>query len=172
MVDFQNLKGVFYVLGGKNFFKNIFKYFSNRIEKLHKMAFIIFFFLKKFEKVWKSFKNWNYPHKIFIANHFPASSLDEITKRLEIWKLLEKDNKTWGLLSKPPKYFFTCMKNFNIEHDLASLHMPCREELMWSLKKKRRKEKWLFHDSTDPLEQSHHWPRNSSSESSIHLIEG
>ena len=35
------------------FFK---KYFSNRIENLHKMAFIIFyfFFLKKFEKVEKT----------------------------------------------------------------------------------------------------------------------
>ena len=45
----------FYVLGGKkkilNFFK---KYFSNRIEKLHKMAFIfLYIFLKKFEKVEK-----------------------------------------------------------------------------------------------------------------------
>ena len=35
--------------GQKNFEKN----FSNRIEKLHKMAFMIFF-LKKFEKVEKT----------------------------------------------------------------------------------------------------------------------
>ena len=28
------------------------------------MAFIIFFF---FEKVWKSWKNWNYRHKIFVT---------------------------------------------------------------------------------------------------------
>ena len=35
--------------------KKIKKYFSNRIEKLHKMAFIIFFFfLEKFEKVEKT----------------------------------------------------------------------------------------------------------------------
>ena len=35
--------------------KIFFKYFSNRIEKLHKMAFIIFFFfLKKVEKVQKT----------------------------------------------------------------------------------------------------------------------
>ena len=40
----------FHVLGVKKFF------FSNRIEKLHKVAFIIFFisFLKKFEKVEKT----------------------------------------------------------------------------------------------------------------------
>ena len=37
--------------GSKKFLKFFFKYFSNRIEKLHKMAFIIIiFFLKKFEK--------------------------------------------------------------------------------------------------------------------------
>ena len=35
-----------------NFFLK--KYFSNQIEKLHKMAFIIFFFLKKFEKIEKT----------------------------------------------------------------------------------------------------------------------
>ena len=35
-------------------FKKKIKYFSNRIEKLHKMAFINLFFLKKFEKVEKT----------------------------------------------------------------------------------------------------------------------
>ena len=42
--------------GAKNFLKFFQKYFSNRIEKLHKMTFIIFFsfFLKKFEKVEKT----------------------------------------------------------------------------------------------------------------------
>ena len=42
--------------GAKIFLKNFKKYFSNRIEKLHKMAFIYmcFFFLKKFEKVEKT----------------------------------------------------------------------------------------------------------------------
>ena len=42
----------FYGLEGKKIKKKYFKkYFSNRIEKLHKMAFIYIFF---FEKVWKS----------------------------------------------------------------------------------------------------------------------
>ena len=41
--------------GAKNFFKFFKKYFSNRIEKLHKMAFIyLFIFLKKFEKFEKT----------------------------------------------------------------------------------------------------------------------
>ena len=40
--------------GQKNFLKSLKKHFSNRIEKSHKMAFIMFFF---FEKVWKSCKN-------------------------------------------------------------------------------------------------------------------
>ena len=53
----------FYVLGGKkNLKKKIWKHFSNRIEKLHKMALIIFF-----EKLWKSWKNWNYLHKILVT---------------------------------------------------------------------------------------------------------
>ena len=56
--------------GAKKILKFFKKYFSNRIEKLHKMAFIYFFF--KFEK---GEKNWNYRYKIFIANHFPAFSL-------------------------------------------------------------------------------------------------
>ena len=51
--------------GAKNFLKNFQKYFSNRIEKLHKMTFIFFFSF--FEKVWKSWKNWNYFHKIFVT---------------------------------------------------------------------------------------------------------
>ena len=40
----------------KKILKNFLKYFSNRIEKLHKMAFIFFFifFLKKLEKVGKT----------------------------------------------------------------------------------------------------------------------
>ena len=38
----------FHVLEGKKNLIFFFKYFSNRIEKLHKMAFIIFFFF--FEK--------------------------------------------------------------------------------------------------------------------------
>ena len=45
----------FHFLGGKKNLKFFRKYFSNRIEKLHKMAFIFFFFI---EKVWKSWKNW------------------------------------------------------------------------------------------------------------------
>ena len=42
--------------GAKKFSKIFKKYFSNRIEKLHKMAFIFlfFFFLKKFEEVEKT----------------------------------------------------------------------------------------------------------------------
>ena len=48
----------FHVLGGKKIIKIFFKkYFSNRTEKLHKMAFIIFSFII-IEKVWKSWKNW------------------------------------------------------------------------------------------------------------------
>ena len=39
--------------GQKKYLKKILKYFSVRIEKLHKMAYIIYFFLKKFEKVEK-----------------------------------------------------------------------------------------------------------------------
>ena len=52
----QLLRGVFLSFGGqKKIFNFFFKFFSNRIEKLHKMAFIIFFFfLKKFEKVEKT----------------------------------------------------------------------------------------------------------------------
>ena len=42
----------FHVLGGKKNLKNFSKHFSNRIEKLHKMAFILFF-SEKFEKSWK-----------------------------------------------------------------------------------------------------------------------
>ena len=42
------------------------KYFSNRIEKLHKMAFI-YIYIFFFEKVEKSWKNWNYLHKIFVT---------------------------------------------------------------------------------------------------------
>ena len=57
-----------------------------------------------------------------------------------------------GTVVQTTKYFIIRMKNFTIEHDLASLHMPCREELMWSQKeKKRMKEKLFFHDTTDPL---------------------
>ena len=49
----SNFWGQFFdVLGGKKDFKFFKKYFSNHIEKLHKMAFIIFFF--KFEKVEKT----------------------------------------------------------------------------------------------------------------------
>jgi hypothetical protein len=46
--------------GQKNFFKNFKKYFRNRIEKLHKMAFIIFFFfcLKKLKKLELSPQNF------------------------------------------------------------------------------------------------------------------
>ena len=46
---------IFYVLGGKKKIEKKFeKYFSNRIEKLHKMAFLFFFLLKMFEKVEKT----------------------------------------------------------------------------------------------------------------------
>jgi hypothetical protein len=50
------LRGVFLCFGGqKKFEKKFEKYFSNRIEKLHKMAFIyIYFFFEKFEKVEKT----------------------------------------------------------------------------------------------------------------------
>ena len=49
------MRGVFLCFGGQKKFKIFFfKYFSNRIEKLHKMAFIIFFLVKKFEKVEKT----------------------------------------------------------------------------------------------------------------------
>ena len=44
----------FYVLGGKKNLKIFKKYFSNRIEKLHKMAYIYLFFLKKLKKVEKT----------------------------------------------------------------------------------------------------------------------
>ena len=37
--------------GGKKKKKIFFEYFSNRIEKLHKMAFILFFFSKKLKKL-------------------------------------------------------------------------------------------------------------------------
>ena len=43
----------FHVFGVKNFFKNLKKYFSNRIEKLHSF-FIFFYFFLKFEKVEKT----------------------------------------------------------------------------------------------------------------------
>ena len=59
--------------GAKTFLKFFFKYFSNRIEKLHKMAFIIFFFLlKKFEKVEKTGFFWlNYiMYAFFVCNFF------------------------------------------------------------------------------------------------------
>ena len=43
---------VFSCFGGQNFFFNLKKYFSNRIEELHKIAFTVFFLLlKKIEKV-------------------------------------------------------------------------------------------------------------------------
>ena len=50
--------------GAKKISKFFWKYFSNRIEKLHKMAFIIFFFF--LEKVWKSWKNLlqNFPDDV------------------------------------------------------------------------------------------------------------
>ena len=51
------MRGVFQCFGGQKKLKFFFlKYFSNRIEKLHKMAFIFFFifFLKKLEKVGKT----------------------------------------------------------------------------------------------------------------------
>ena len=47
----SNFLGWFFrVLGGKINLKKNFKNFSNRIDKLHKMAFTISFFI---EKVWK-----------------------------------------------------------------------------------------------------------------------
>ena len=46
-----------------------------------------------------------------------------------------------GTVVQTTKYFIIHMKNFTIEHDLASLHMPCREELMWLQKKKKREKK-------------------------------
>ena len=46
--------GFFNFFWAKKNLKYFLKYFSVRIEKLHKMAFIIFFFLKKFEKVEKN----------------------------------------------------------------------------------------------------------------------
>ena len=49
-----------------------------------------------------------------------------------------------GTIVQTTKYFFICMKNFTMEHDLASLHMPCREELMWSQKKKKEKRKMIL----------------------------
>ena len=60
--DYEQLfRVVFSCFGGQKKFNFFFKYFSNRgirnrIEKLHKMAFIIFFLfcLKKFEKVEKT----------------------------------------------------------------------------------------------------------------------
>ena len=67
------MRGVFLCFGGQKKFKIFFKkYFSNRIEKLHKMAFIyIFFFFLNFEKVEKTvflglilrFSNLNVLHK-------------------------------------------------------------------------------------------------------------
>ena len=80
-----------------------------------------------------------------------------------------------GTVVQTTKYFIIRMKNFTIEHDLASLHMPCREELMWSQKEKKgwkKNDSFMIQLTHWVLEQSHHWPRNSSSESSIPLIEG
>ena len=61
-------EGSFLCFGGQK----IKKCFSNRIEKLHKMAFIYMYiyipiYIFFFEKFWKSWKNWNYLHKIFFT---------------------------------------------------------------------------------------------------------
>ena len=56
--------------GAKIFFLFFKKYFSNYIEKLHKMAFIIFFFWKSLKKLKKL--ELSPQIFIFIANHFPA----------------------------------------------------------------------------------------------------
>ena len=54
--DFEQLlRVVFSTFGGQKKLKTFFfkKHFSNRIEKLHKMAVIFFFYLKKLKKVEK-----------------------------------------------------------------------------------------------------------------------
>ena len=53
--------------------------------------------------------------------------------------------KAWGLfIVQTTKIYIDYKNNFTIKHDLAALHIPCREELMWSQKEKKEERKMIL----------------------------